>query len=56
MNDYGSKDIPFLFIVDFNMYTPEIYRLEDIPAGIKFKTPLLSNVSSEKNYSRPFYF
>lgn len=56
MNDYGSKDIPFLFIVDFNMCTPEIYRLEDIPAGIKFKTPLLSNVSSEKNCSRPYFF
>ena len=56
MNDYGSKDIPFLFIVDFNMSTPEIYRLEDIPAGIKFKTPLLSNVSSEKNCSGPLIF
>ncbi|RQW82085.1 MAG: aminodeoxychorismate synthase component I, partial [Geobacter sp.] len=39
-----------------NMCTPEIYRLEDIPAGIKFKTPLLSNVSSEKNCSGPFIF
>ena len=56
MNEYGSKDIPFLFIVDFNMCTPEIYRLKDIPAGIKFETPLLSNVTSEKICPRPFIF
>jgi len=56
MNDYGAKNLPFLFIVDLDISAPEIYRLEDIPAGIKFKTPLLSNVSSEKSYSRPFIF
>lgn len=56
MNDYGKKNIPFLFIIDFNMRTPEIYRLEDIPQGIKFETPLLSNTTSEKKYYRSFHF
>lgn len=56
MNYYGARNIPFLFITDFKMCTPEVYRLEDIPAGIKFKTPLLSNVNSGKNCSRPFIF
>ena len=43
MNKYGAEKEPFLFIVDFEMKCPEIHKLNSVPAGIKFVTPLLSN-------------
>jgi para-aminobenzoate synthetase component I len=44
MNKYGAEKEPFLFIIDFDMKNPEIYKLDSVPEGIKFQTPLLSNV------------
>jgi para-aminobenzoate synthetase component I len=43
MNKYGSEKEPFMFIIDFDMKCPEIHKLSSVPAGIKFRTPLLSN-------------
>jgi len=45
MNRYGAEKEPFIFIVDYKMKSPEIYKLNSVPAGIKFTTPVLSNVS-----------
>jgi para-aminobenzoate synthetase component I len=45
MNRYGADREPFLFIIDFDFKHPEIHRLNSIPSGIKFSTPLISNVS-----------
>jgi para-aminobenzoate synthetase component I len=45
MNRYGADKEPFLFIIDFDFKHPEIHKLNSIPAGIKFSTPLVSNVS-----------
>jgi para-aminobenzoate synthetase component 1 len=44
MNKYGAEREPFMFLVDFNMKNPEIHKLNSVPPGIKFITPLLSNV------------
>jgi para-aminobenzoate synthetase component 1 len=43
MNQYGKNGVPFLFLIDFSMSMPEIYRLDHIPAGIRFSTPLMTD-------------
>ncbi len=45
MNRYGADKEPFLFIIDFEMKCPEIHKLSSVPRGIKFSTPLVSNIS-----------
>jgi para-aminobenzoate synthetase component 1 len=42
MNKYGAQNVPFMFIIDFDMKYPEIHKLIELPAGIKFSAPLLS--------------
>ena len=53
MNMYGAEKVPFMFIVDYSMKMPEIYKLDSIPPGIKFSTPLLSNINPEQIYTKP---
>ena len=53
MNKFGAAGEPFLFIVDFDLKRPEIHKLNSIPSGIKFITPLLSNVQPGQIYSKP---
>ena len=53
MNRYGAEKVPFLFIIDFDMKYPEIYKLDEVPDGLKFVTPLHSNVSLVKQLSGP---
>lgn len=53
MNKYGAEKEPFMFIVDFGMNNPEIHKLTSVPSGIKFITPLLSNVPSGQIYTKP---
>lgn len=45
MNEYGKEQIPFLFIIDFEMKSPIIFKLTDVPSNILFK------VGDYKNYS-----
>ena len=56
MNYYGARREPFLFIIDFNMLTPEIYNFDHVPPGIKFVTPLYSNVSAERTLPGSYLF
>jgi para-aminobenzoate synthetase component I len=44
MNHYGATGVPFLFIIDFDINKPEIYKLNEIPEGIKISVPSFSNV------------
>lgn len=53
MNKYGAEKEPFVFIVDFEMKCPEIHKMNSLPSGIKFSTPLLSNVKTDEKYSNP---
>jgi para-aminobenzoate synthetase component I len=53
MNKYGSEKEPFLFIIDYDMKCPEIHKLDSIPSGIIFSTPLLSNCKSGKPAEKP---
>jgi len=52
MNIYSSEKESFMFIIDFEMKYPEIYKLHSVPPGIKFQTPLLSNVDRGHKKSR----
>jgi len=54
MNKYGAEREPFMFIVDFDMKSPEIHKLNSIPPGIKFLTPLLSNVCPRQIYTKAY--
>jgi para-aminobenzoate synthetase component 1 len=56
MNKYGADKEPFMFIVDFDMKDPEIHKLNSVPPGIKFFTPLLSNVYPGQIYTKPVSF
>lgn len=54
MNTFGGCREPFLFIIDAGLKRPEIHKLNDIPEGIKFSTPLTSKSSVEQIYSKSF--
>jgi len=54
MNKYGAEGEPFMFIIDFDMKSPEIHKLDSVPQGIKFQTPLLSNVHSGQVFTKGF--
>jgi len=56
MNKYGASKEPFMFIIDFDLKKPEIYKLNSIPQGIKFCTPIMSNSHSGQIYNKPFSF
>ena len=56
MNKYGAEKEPFMFIIDFEMKSPEIHKLNAVPLGVKFFTPLLSNVNPGQIYSKPVAF
>jgi para-aminobenzoate synthetase component 1 len=56
MNRYGYEREPFMFIIDFDMKIPEIHKLNSIPPGIKFITPLISNVHQGQIYTKPVSF
>lgn len=46
MNHYGKNGISFLFIIDFEMLRPKIFRLDEIENG-----KILFQINDEKNYS-----
>jgi para-aminobenzoate synthetase component 1 len=53
MNKYGAEKESFFFIIDFEMKYPEIHKLNSIPPGIKFVTPLISSSNSQQIYTKP---
>lgn len=53
MNKYGSEKEPFMFIIDFDMKCPEIHKLDSVPSGIKFQTPLFSNAVQNNRVHDP---
>jgi len=53
MNTLGASGEPFLFIIDAGMKQPEIHKLNNIPQGIWYSTPLMSNRSGGQRYSKP---
>lgn len=52
MNTYGAEGIPFLFIVDYELKKAVIHKLDSIPEGIRFSTPLIPGFSLQQIYSK----
>jgi len=52
MNKYGVEKEPFIFIIDSIMDTPEIHKLNSVPPGIRFNTPLCSGNHTKQIYSK----
>lgn len=48
MNKYYADKEPFIFIIDYEMNSPEIHKLNSLPSGIKFSTPLISNIHTDQ--------
>lgn len=53
MNSLGAAGEPFLFMADAGMKRPEIHKLSDLPAGIRYSTPLMSNSPAGQRYAKP---
>ena len=52
MNNYGAAGVPFLFIIDFDLNRPEIHKLDSVPEGIKFSTPLIPGLFQQQIYTK----
>jgi len=46
MNSLGREKIPFLFIIDYEMKQPKIYRMDEVPDDVLFNINGFSNVKS----------
>jgi para-aminobenzoate synthetase component 1 len=51
MNKYGAEKEPFMFIIDYDLKSPEIHKLNSVPPGIRFSTPLLSNIPAGQTHT-----
>jgi para-aminobenzoate synthetase component I len=56
MNKYGAERVPFLFIMDYEMKCPEIFKLDAVPQDIRFATPLHANDDRIRKTHIPFSF
>jgi para-aminobenzoate synthetase component 1 len=54
VNEWGSQQIPFLFMVDFELKKPLAFRLSEIdPEKIRYDFNGLSNVSDNRSLNHP---
>lgn len=53
MNEYGKEHIPFLFIIDFEMKSPIIFKLSEVPSNVLFKVRDHKNYSDKSNNKPP---
>ncbi len=49
LNDLGKAQIPFLFIIDFELKKPLVFQLNQLPDNILFNIPGFSNCKPPKN-------
>ncbi|MEM6701015.1 MAG: aminodeoxychorismate synthase component I, partial [Bacteroidota bacterium] len=57
MNEYGKQNVPFLFILDFDLQTPIILPLEEAEKmGIYFNIKGLSNAVVASDLPQHLYF
>jgi para-aminobenzoate synthetase component 1 len=54
MNSYGDAGVPFLFVIDFDLERPEIHKLDSLPDGIKFSTPLIPGIFPPQIYKKAY--
>lgn len=57
MNYFGSRGIPFLFIIDFEMTRPKVIRLDELDnSGILFNVNNVKNYSTENRTTKELIF
>jgi para-aminobenzoate synthetase component I len=56
MNDWGSKRIPFLFIIDFEMKAIRLFQLDSLPSGVDYSFPNLTPKRLHSKLSGQYYF
>jgi para-aminobenzoate synthetase component 1 len=56
LNYYGSKRIPILFILDFELLHPLVFTLDDIPSDVFYKINLKNNYHLSGQMSKPLIF
>lgn len=53
MNEYGARRVPFLFLVDFEMESPRIFRLDEIPANVFYNVRGVTNAGKSSPEGEP---
>lgn len=56
INYYGKNSIPFLFIFDFEMKNPMVFKIDELPGDILFKTRKFKNYKSERKINKKINF
>ena len=56
MNRYGTNNVPFLFIIDFEMKKPEVYPLKEVPDNIRYNLRGINNHTLQVKHSLGNYF
>jgi para-aminobenzoate synthetase component 1 len=56
MNEYGRREIPFLFILDFELQKPVVIPLADMPDDILYKLSDVKNYELHGTKSKPLIF
>jgi len=56
MNQLGSKNVPFIFILDFELKKPIILKIGEIPEGIYYKFNDMKNYTLSGIQSKPLKF
>ena len=56
MNLFGAEKIPFLFILDYELKQPIIYKLDEVPENILYDINGLTNAKSDKTSKTPLNF
>lgn len=56
VNKLATSGTPFLFLIDFEMHAPEVFALDELPAGIAFTTPGFPDLHEDENADTGFHF
>ncbi len=56
MNIWGKDKVPFLFMIDFEMQKPVIFKLDDIPENVYYKFNSIKNYSIKPSKPRKLKF
>lgn len=56
VNNLATTGTPFLFVVDFDMSTPEVFPLDQLPEGLLVSTNLFSNAATQAVEKNGFSF
>lgn len=56
MNTWGGQQRPFLFIIDFELKSPQLYTLDQLPDKVHFDINGVQSTNNRTEENRPFTF